>query len=89
MAHYLNDSARLGWAIRRALMTILTASHPQSSRAHFALGNACRARQEKQCAVAAYEEALRRDPTLHEARVGLITTKGHEDAIHIMRGSRG
>ncbi|HEX6155174.1 MAG TPA: hydantoinase/oxoprolinase family protein [Burkholderiales bacterium] len=23
------------------------------------------------------------------ARVGLITTKGHEDAIHIMRGSRG
>src|SRR3989440_2807604 len=23
------------------------------------------------------------------AKVGLITTKGHEDAIHIMRGSRG
>ena len=23
------------------------------------------------------------------ARVGLITTRGHEDAIHIMRGSRG
>src|SRR2546423_7230629 len=23
------------------------------------------------------------------ARVGLLTTKGHEDAIHIMRGSRG
>src|SRR5688572_14147919 len=23
------------------------------------------------------------------ARVGLVTTKGHEDAIHIMRGSRG
>jgi len=23
------------------------------------------------------------------ARIGLITTKGHEDAIHIMRGSRG
>jgi len=23
------------------------------------------------------------------ARVGLITTKGHEDVIHIMRGSRG
>src|SRR3954468_10356675 len=24
-----------------------------------------------------------------DAKVGLITTKGHEDAIHIMRGSRG
>jgi len=23
------------------------------------------------------------------AKVGLITTRGHEDAIHIMRGSRG
>src|SRR4029077_5991488 len=23
------------------------------------------------------------------AKVGLVTTKGHEDAIHIMRGSRG
>ena len=47
------------WAIRHALMTILVDSYPQSARARFALGNACRARREAACAIAAYDETLK------------------------------
>ena len=47
------------WSIRHALMTIAAESYPDSARAQFALGNACRARRERECAVAAYEAALR------------------------------
>ena len=49
------------------------AKNPQAASLHLELGNIALQRGQTAAARGAYEEAMRLQPTLHEARVGLIT----------------
>ncbi len=67
-------------------ISVRLAKNPQAASLHLELGNVSLQRGQTKVARGAYEEALRLQPTLHDARIGLITADIAEKNVGAAQG---